>query len=159
MSADCLYVLQNCSHTNQLMSELSDELQKYNFGVWYAPSNSLLSCGQLHVTPNTFLFEPTDSPDSISSELLLCPDGYSVNNALPAVPFKTRAALFQKLAQIGLQYADSLEIYMSEDNPYLPDYLIYDIEQNQIFDTLIFEYQKGERLLDPIPCICMRVTK
>ena len=159
MSADCLYVLRNCSYTNQLKTELSDELQKHDLGVWFTPSNALLLCTQIYITPNTFLFEPTDAPNSISSELLLSPDYYPVNDVLPTLPFEKRAALFQRLAQIGLRYADSLEIYVSEDNPYLPDYLIYDIAQDQIYDTFMLEYQKDERRVDPIPCICMRVSR
>lgn len=159
MSADCLFVVRNCWDSDQLQKELSAEVQRLGLGVWLAPNNALLSCGQIRVETDTFLFEPTDAPGSISTELLLYPDYYSVNGTYPALSLNKRAYIIQELAQICLNYADIVEIYMSEDNPYLPDFVSYDISQHQIRDTLILEYAKDDRRLDPIPCIYMRVTK
>lgn len=159
MSANCLFVVRDCSHLQQLRNEISAAVQREGLGVCFTPQNALLSCGQIRVDADTCLFEPTYMPGSISLSVLLYPDYYSVNGIRPTLPLETRINLLQRLAQICLKYVATVELYISEDNPYLPDYLVYDISQYQIRDTLILEYKKSERLLEPIPCIRMRVTK
>ena len=157
MSADCLFVLQKCTNFDKLKRELSDYARDKEIGVWFTPHDALLECKQIELDDKTFLFEPTDEPGSISTGLLLVPDYYSINGKKPDRPFTQRAQILQELAKIGLQYASWLEIYISEDNPYLPDYTMYTIEPNEIMALLMREEVKIDRRLEPIPCICIRV--
>lgn len=159
MSADCLFVLRHSTNLDLLRNIISNTVHRAGLGVWFTPNNGLLSCGQLVLETDTFLFEPTDAPGTIGSGLLLSPDYYSINGRKAMVPFSERAKLIQDLAQVSLLFADSLEIYISEDNPYLPDFCMREIRQDQVKNCLLCEYSKEERHFEPIPCICMRVTK
>ena len=157
MSADCLFVLQKCTNPVELKHALSDYGKKENIGFWFDPHDGLLEYKQIALDNKTFLFEPTNGPDTIDSGLLLVPDYYSINEEMPNRPFQQRAKILQELGKIAIRFASSLEIYISEDNHYLPDYTIYNVTKDEIMDVLLFESAKDERRIEPIPCICIRV--
>lgn len=158
MSADCLFVLRSCVDRDELKQTLSAYAQKMGIGLWFDPQDALLVFNQIALDDETFLFEPTNGPHTLDSGLLLVPDYYAINEEKPNRPFAQRAEILQELGQIGLRFASSLEIYISEDDPYLPDYTMYVVEQDKIMDVLLQEAEKSERHLEPIPCICIYVT-
>lgn len=157
MSADCLFVLRKCTNPDKLKIALLDYAKTEKIGLWFDPQNGLLECKQILMEDATFLFEPTSGVHTIDSGLLLVPDAYSINGELPSRPFPQRAQIIQDLGKIGMQFAASVEIYISDDNPFLPDYRIYVVTPDEIKKVLLYEEGKVERQREPIPCILIQV--
>lgn len=159
MSADCLFVLRGVIDTCGIINNITCRARDLGCGVSFSPVNALLSCNQLSKCNDTVMFAPTDTCETYTADLLLNPDNYLVNGIRASAPLFDRLLLIQQLAEVSIQHADCLEIYLSEDNAYLPDYTIHQITCDQVADVLLEEYQRDTFPYQTVPCVCLYVYK
>lgn len=157
MSADCLFILKGDIAQEECRQFIGEFAYLRGFGIWDTPSNSLLVFNQIPMDENSMMFEPTDSTDTNSSELLLCPENCAVNGIYPSLPLCERLSFIQSLAEQCLRFAESVEIYISDDNPWLPDYSRYEIPCDMIAQVLHTEYKKSMSDCIWMPCVYIRI--
>lgn len=158
MSADCLFVLRNVNATCELREKLEILISSCGCGVLYEPVDALIICKQVIISNTDFIFEPTDYPDSISSDLLLSHENIYINGETAALPLYTRLKTIQRFAELCIGHASPIEIYISEDNPYLPDYSLYNLTCYEIADVLYKEYQACKQPYPYIPNVHLLIN-
>jgi hypothetical protein len=159
MSADCLFVVQHIADSSSILEALKKTASDFKCGIWNTPENALIVCNQIEICADSFLFEPVDSIGAISSELLLSPENYIVDGKKAEMALDNRLLFIQKLAYVSLMFSNSIDIYISEDNPYLPDYTIYKTTPDQVANILYAEYKKNEVPYKSIPSVWLHVNK
>ena len=155
MSADCLVVLRKTTDMNRLQSIVSNLVEKTEFGIWYSPSNALLYFKQVILGESDFCFSPTDSPSTTNVDLLISHENYYIDGQCARLPLKDRLMFVQVLVESCLHFAESVEVYISEDNPYLPEYTVYSIPCSSFTEVVINEYQRYASTNEMIPSIAI----
>lgn len=158
MSADCLFVLRRVASVDKVRQALMAVANDSECGIWFHPCNSLLTFNQIHLEKNDFIFEPTDAVGSINSDLFLSHTGYCVNDQKATLSLEERLSIIQKFATISLMFCEHIELYISEDNPHLPDYSTYRITCDDIVSTLLCEYERNIIPVQIIPSVCLYIS-
>lgn len=150
MSADCLFVLRGATNVEELKQKLQHFCCSHGCGLLLDPVDALIACGQVRIEKTDFAFEVTDSCDDISSELLLGHDSDVFYGKQAELPLYDRLMLLQNVTQISLDFCLDIDIYLSYDNPYLPEYLAAQLECSDVANYLYHVYQASK---DPYPFI------
>lgn len=152
MSYGCLVILRKCYSPNKLHTNLVHIAQSKKCGIWFHSTCNLLQENSVKLAPEDYVFELCDSFDNDSASLLLSYDGYSVNGKQADFPLYHRLTIIQDIVTACMPYARSIEIYLGEDSPYLPDYADYVLENDDIAELLYKEYMSNGN--SPfIPCV------
>ena len=152
MSANCMYVLRNAKEQEYLKCKLLYLAKSKKFGICCEPMNDLIATQSVKFNPCDFAFEVCDSFDNNVAELLLSYEGDIINGVKAHLPLAQRLRILQEVALTCVPYAEMLEIYLGDNNPYLPDYSNYRLACIDIADTLYKEYQM-DRFSPFIPCV------
>ena len=156
MSADCLFIIRNIHRTDELKKLLVSFAKDRGIGVSFHPIDNLLIFNQIHIAVWDFVFSPADSFTCSNSvaELLNCYMDPSQSKTVEKI-IAERTEVFQAITDICMHYTAELEIYISEDNPFLPDYSIYVVEANQVANTLFELFRQS---IGVLPDICLLVN-
>lgn len=141
MSADCLYILRNVSSVSKLKCALSEVCRAYGNGLLFNPVDALIACKQVEINKTDFAFTPTYSDTDMTTDLLISHDNQTINGNIAVLPLYRRLEIVQILAQVCLPYCTDIDIYLSDDNPYLPDYAAAELKCNEIAEFLYRKYQ------------------
>ena len=150
MSADCLFVLRSVTCVEKIKQRLQHFCDSHNCGLLLDPIDALIVCGQVCVENTDFAFEITNSWNDMSSDLLLGHDGYVVNGKQATLSLHDRLMLLQNVTQVCLRFCMGIDIYISYDNPFLPEYIVAHLECCDVASYLYELYQKSK---DPYPFI------
>ena len=142
MSHFCVFILRRVECLEHLKKLLCSCADKHECGVYFNPKNGLLAMNNFKLKQNDFVFIATDKMNSDDASLLLSYDGMTVNGMRPVYPLARRLKAIQEMAKISIDSSSSVDIYLSDDNPFLPDYISYTVSYNQIADILFQEYKK-----------------
>lgn len=152
MSEMCLFVLRDARRSEETKKKLLDFAVAGGYGVWFDPINSLTMENKIDDVENCILFEATDAPDRFISSDLVGPDLYSMDGQIIGPPLLSRLHFLQELAGCSLQFSEKVDIFLSFDDAYLPDYATYDIPCDAVAETLYAEYEKVD--FSPLlPCV------
>ena len=158
MSSMCMYVLRNTKEQEDLKRKLVFLAKSKECGIWFEPVNNLLLLQMVKLNPCDFAFEVCDNFGSNVAELLLSYEGILVDGELAPLPLFQRLQILQDVAATCVPHTDKLEIFLSDDDPYLPDYSDYKLVCEEIADTLYEEYQKEEN--SPfLPCVHLTIER
>jgi hypothetical protein len=147
-----MYILRNVRKYEALTDELIQFAKNKGFGLCFDPMNGLLSAQSVKLHPCDFAFEVTDSFDYNIAELLLSYEGYFINGVQASIPFSQRMQILQDVTSLCVSYSDMLEIYLGDNNPYLPDYITFRLRSTEVAEVLSAQYQKDDT--NPfVPCI------
>lgn len=152
MSEVCMYVLRGVADLDVLRSKLTDAAKAKEYGLCFDPINNLLLEHKIDLNEHDFVFEACDSFANSAASLLLCHDGIVINGVQASRSLRQRLEILQEIAIACISHAKTIEIYLGEDSPYLPDYSNYRLTCVEIADTLYKEYQLDETLTY-IPCV------
>ena len=150
MSADCLFVLRGATCVEILKQRLWLFCHSHGCGLLLDPVDALIVCGQVRVEKTDFAFEITNSCNDMSSDLLLGHEGQIFNGKQATLSLHDRLMLLQKVSQVCLQFCKGVDIYISYDNPYLPEYIAVQLESCNVAEFLYHVYQESK---DPYPYI------
>ena len=142
MSHFCVFILRRVECLEYLKELLYSCASKHKCGVCFNPKNGFLAMNNFKIQNKDFIFIATDKMNSDDASLLLSYDGMTVNGMLPVYPLMKRLKAIQEMAKISIYSSHSVDIYLSDDNPFLPDYISYTVSYNQIADILFQEYKK-----------------
>lgn len=155
MSHICFYVLSIPKKQSELQQKLLETSQKEGFGIMYDPRSSLFNTIKASSITEQLVFCVTDGTNgNVATQLL----GYESQKADNTYwPLIDRLFILQRIAQLCAAYCDQLSLYISDDNPYLPDYTFYSLECPQIATTILSEYSKKDFDDVFLPCIHISV--
>lgn len=159
MSADCLFVLRRVAYVEKLEQRLHHFCYSHGSGLLLNPLDALIACGQVCVEKNDFAFEVTNSCNDMSSDLLLAHDGHIFNGKQSTSPLYDRLMLLQNITQLCLQFCVGIDIYISDDNPFLPEYIVAQIECHDVANFLYHVYQKSKIPYPFIPSVHIHIDK
>lgn len=152
MSSNCMYVLRNVKKQEYLRGKLVDLARSKKCGICFEPMNGLLAAQSVKLNLCDFAFEVCDSFDDNVAELLLGYEGDIINGEQAILPLFQRLQILQEVALTCAPHTEILEIYLGDNDPYLPDYSNYRLACTDITDILYKEYQM-ERFYPFIPCV------
>lgn len=152
MSSNCMYVLRNAKEQEYLRYKLVYLAKTKKCGICCEPMNDLLATQSVKLNSCDFAFEVCDSFDNNVAELLLSYEGDIINGEQAGLPLFQRLQILQEVALTCVPHAEMLEIYLGDNNPYLPDYSDYRLACTDIADTLYEEYQRDSST-PFIPCV------
>ena len=66
--------------------------------------------------------------------------GAPVNGRTHPLPFAERMMTIQQVARIALKYSDEVELFLSDDNPYLPEFYCCDTPCQHVANALCLQY-------------------
>ena len=158
MSSSCMFVLRNAKEQDYLRRKLIHLATLNKCGICCEPTNDLLSMRSVKMYPYDFAFEVCDSFDNHVAELLLSYEGTIINGEQASLPLFQRLQILEAFALICIPYTEELEIYLGDNNPYLPDYSTYKLMCTEIAKVLYKEYQK-DSTTPFIPCVHLVVEK
>lgn len=157
MSAKCIFILRNTELTGLRKRRLRIHAMNKKCGINFMPQSALLSLNQIKQQASDTVFELCDTFQANEASLLLSYENYSVNGKKAKQPLQNRLQIIHSFAVICLSYADCVEIYISDDNPAISDYVVYKIPCDKIINTIYNEYQSDTET--PIlPCIRLILT-
>lgn len=159
MSSICMYVLRNVEEQGCLRCNLGKLAKSKNCGICCDQMNTLLATKSVILNPSDFAFEVCDSFESNVAELLLSQEGVAINGEYPILPLYQRLQILQEVASTCIPYVDTLEVYLSDNNPYLPDYSDYRVACTDIADILYKEYRNQDPTDVCIPCVHLIVKE
>lgn len=157
MSADCLFVLRSTTHVETLKQGLQCFCCSQGCGLLLDPVDALIVCGQVRVEKTDFAFEVTNSCNDMSSDLLLGHDGHVVNGKQATLSLHDRLMILQNIAQVCLPFCIGIDIYISYDNPFLPEYTVAQLECRDVALFLYHEYQKSKNPYPFIPNVHIHI--
>lgn len=152
MSYGCMFVLRGVNNLHILHSELVSTAIVCECGLCFDPMNNLLLEESVTLSVHDYAYEVCDGFGSNDASLLLSYEGHSINGVQTRTPLLQRLRILQDLATICVPYAETIEIYLGEDTPYLPDYSDYRVACTDIADVLYREYQIDSHI-PFIPCV------
>lgn len=158
MSCGCMYILRGAKDLEELHSKLICAATASGYGLCFKPVNNLLLEDSVDLNMNDFAFEVCDSFSGNDASLLLSYDGYSINGVQASLPLVERLEILQDVALACVPHAETIEIYLGEDTPFLPDYSDYRLACTDIADVLYKEYQMDSNIAF-MPCVHLIVEK
>lgn len=158
MSANCIFVVRNAKQIDRLRCVLVNLAKAKACGIGFEPMNGLLATQSIGLNLSDFVFEVCDDFVSNVAELLLSYEGYIVNGRKSPLSLLQRMEILQDIALTCQPYGEKLEIYLGDNNPYLPDYTVCRLAYTDVANALFKEYQK-DSVTPFIPCIHLIVEK
>ena len=157
MSSSCLYVLRNAKEIVQLRSKLVTLTEREKLGVGFNPNNSLLAANSIKLNAMDSVFEVYDLESNVA-QLLLSYEGYTVNGKQAELPLYQRMQILQEIALLCFPHASMLEVFLGDNNPYLPDYTVHKVDCMNVASVLLEEYQMDDTT-PFIPCVHLVIEK
>ena len=148
----CLFLIRDIHEVDSLRKDLVTFVKSVKFGVDFHPFDELLlTCRQISLKTWDFVFEVCDSFEfSSSCDLVLYPDAHPTNGREHPLSFNERMMVIQQVAEVALKYSDEVELFLSDDNPYLPEFIVKNVPCQTVAKTLCLEYGKcHEPIEDP----------
>lgn len=157
MSADCTYVIRNICLTDNLKKDLVEYVRRHGRGITFNPVNNLVICHQLNLGIWDIAFSPSDSLDFLNSvvDLLDCGIDFDGKSFIKK-DIKDKVSFFCGFTGICLDYTEEVELYISEDNSYLPDYSVFDVEIDNLSGMLM---ELLGNVTDFLPNLYLRIRK
>ena len=159
-NAGCMFALRGVKDLPILQDKLISFAKARQFGLCFEPVNNLLLEDIVKIDTHDFVFEVCDCFDHSDASWLLCHEWFeeeATGGALGSMPLLQRLQIIQDAASICVSYAKSVEIYLSEDDPYLPGYTKYRLPCSEIANVLYKEYQNDELLKTVVPEVYIMV--
>ena len=156
MSRFCVFILRKVNSLENLQKKLYSFATNKECGVYFNPKNAMLLTNNFEIQADDVVFLVTDKANTNDASLLLSYDEMITNGKKPALPLKRRLELIQEIAEICTLYSNTVDIYLSDDNPFLPDYIKYTISTSHIAESIFEEYEK-EKISPFIPCVHISV--
>lgn len=154
----CLFLIRDIDAVDPLRKDLVFFAKSNNFGVDFHPFDILLTHHQIPLKTLDFVFSLCDSFEHLGScDCVLYPEGAPVNGRTHPLSFAERMMTIQQVAEIALQYSCEVELFLSDDNPYLPDFAVFDIPCQQVANTLCLQYQHCRYQAYNIPSVHMKI--
>lgn len=138
----CLFLIRDIREVDSLRKDLVALAASVNFGIDFNPHDTLLVEHQISLQTWDFVFMLCDSFEFPSCDLVLYPDGYPTNGWEHPLSFNERMLTIQQVAEIALQYSDEVELFLSDDNAYLPEFIDINAPCQAVAKTLCLEYDK-----------------
>ncbi len=157
MSADCLFVLRSAKNTEKLIDQLAVIARTEGYGVRFDLKDALLTCSPLVVEHNDLVLFLCDSENSYACELLLGYDDMRYDGVFPSKSLIERMQFIQKMVHTCLLYSQCVEVFISDDNPCLEDYVSYDLITEDVAKVLVREYIKEDKRNVWLPCVHLTV--
>ena len=158
MSADCMVVLRKAHEVGGLKNNITVLAEGAGYGICYDPRNALLSFKQVVLEDGDFCFAPTDSSDTTNVDLLISHENHYVNGQCARLSLRERLLFIQELARNCLYFAESVEVYISEDNPFLPEYAVYKVPCDRFVEVVISEYIPYATTSHMIPSVAVHIS-
>lgn len=130
------------------------------YGVNFHPFDILLIHHQIPLQAWDFVFLLCDSFEYLEScDLVLYPKGYPTNGREHHLSFEERMMVIQQIAEIALNYSNEVELFLSDDNPHLPDFVDLNIPCKAVASTLCQQYRQHTEINYPfeIPSVHMKI--
>ena len=159
----CLFLIRNIYIIDSLRRDLVSFVNVVNFGIDFHPFDEmLLTEHQISLQTWDFVFELCDSfkyPGSC--DLVLYPEGYPTNGREHHLSFEERMMTIQQVAEIALKHCDEVELFLSDDNPYLPSFVNLNTPCQDVAKTLCLQYMQYSECHYPfdIPSIHMKIHR
>lgn len=154
----CLFLIRGVQKIDCLRKDLVSFAMSVNFGINFYPIDILLTHHQISLQTWDFVFSLCDSFELLGScDCVLYPEGAPINAREHPLPFKERMLAIQQIAEIALQHCGEVELFLSDDNPYLPDFVVCNASCQHVAETLEAHYTQSELPYD-IPFIHMKIT-
>ena len=144
MSAVCMVVLRNAANREQVPGKITDIAVKNGYGINSAPYNSLLAEKSVVLADGDIAFEVLGDLENDCCELLVGFDDMCYDGHFPDKPLESRMYFIQSLIFTCLEFCASAELFISDDNGYLPDYSAYSLQPAAVAQTLLYEYEKTD---------------
>lgn len=157
MSADCMFVLRKVHEVERLKKNITALAEATGYGIWYNPRNALMCFNQVVLEDGDFCFAPTDSPDTTNVDLLISHENDYINGKSATRSLRERLLFIKELAKRSLCFAEGVEVYISEDNPFLPEYTVYEVPCDRFDEVVICEYTPYATTSHAIPSIVIHV--
>ena len=155
----CLFLIRDIDTVDGLRKDLVNLAKSVNWGVDFHPFDILLTHYQIHLQTWDFVFSLCDSFELAGScDLVLYPEGSPFNGREHPLAFKERMMAIQHTAEIALKYSDKVELFLSDDNPWLPEFTVCELPCHHVAETLCQHYS-GCELPYEIPFIHMKIHK
>ncbi len=152
MSYKCLFAIQNTANPDALKKEVTICAKNNHCGVFWEPKIALLHYNCVYFDGYALVFAVSDSFQYDDASMLLSYDGDFINDQTPKLPLKERMTIIQDLSQACFRFTEKVEIFISEDNPYLPDYEKCEVAKDMIASVLFSYYSKNFAMLE-LPCV------
>ena len=136
----CLFLIREIDAVDSLRKDLVSFAKMKNFGVDFYPFDILLAHRQVSLQTWDFVFSLCDSFIHTSCDCVLYPEGAPVNGRTHSLSFAERMMTIQEVAEIALKYSDTVELFLSDDNPYLPEFNYFDTSCRQVANILCLQY-------------------
>ena len=136
----CLFLIRDIHATDSLREKLVAYVKTQNFGVDFHPFDGLLIYRQIPLQTWDFVFSLCDSFEYVSCDCVLYPEGYPTNGREHHLFFRERMMVIQHIAEKTLEYSDEVELFLSDDNPYLPEFVDFNVSCQHVAETLCEQY-------------------
>ena len=138
----CLFLIRDIHEVDSLRKDLVSFATYVNFGIDFNPYDPLLNKYQISLQTWDFVFMLCDSFELFSCDLVLYPEGHPTNGWEHPLSFNERMMSIQQVSEIALKYSDEVELFLSDDNPYLPEFIDINVPYQAVARTLSLEYDK-----------------
>ena len=152
----CLFLIRDIHAVDSLRESLVSFASSINFGIDFHPFDILLTDRQLSLQTWDFVFSLCDSFEYTSCDCVLYPEGAPVNGRIHHLIFEERMMSIQHIAEIALKYSEEVELFLSDDNPYLPEFVDYTAPCQQVANILCLQYSKCQLPYD-IPSVHIKI--
>lgn len=152
----CLFVIREIYAVDSLRKALVSFAKSKNFGIDFYPFDILLTHHQISLQTWDFVFSLCDSFEYASCDCVLYPEGAPINGRTHHLSFAERMMSIQHISEIALKYSDEVELFLSDDNPYLPEFFDCQTPCQHVAKTLCRQYCDCHALYD-IPSVHMKI--
>lgn len=155
----CLFLIRDFDTVDSLQKELVTFVKSKDFGVNFHPVDVLLTERQISLSAVDFVYSLCDSFEYIDSyDCVLYPEGAPYNGREHRLSFTERMMTIQQAAEIALKYTDEVELFVSDDGAYLPEFAVFELPCQHVAETLSLQYC-GCELPYAIPSVHMKIHK
>ena len=154
----CMFLIRDIDEVDSLRKDLVSFAKSKDFGVDFHPFDILLTHYQIPLQTWDFVLSLCDSFEYTSCDCVLYPEGSPVNGRTHLLSFAERMMTIQQTAEIALKYSNAVELFLSDDNPYLPEFIEFDTSCQQVAKILCLQYCKCQEPY-PIPSVRMKIHK
>lgn len=152
----CLFLIRDIHAVDSLRKDLVSFAKSNSFGVDFHPYDILLTHHQISLQTWDFVFSLCDSFEHTSCDCVLYPEGAPINGRTHHLSFLERMMSIQHIAEIALKYSDEVELFLSDDNPYLPEFIDLQTPCQHVAKTLCLQYCECHAPYD-IPSVHMKI--
>ena len=155
---DLIFIARNVNSVMALKEKLNSVASARCYSICFSPDCSLLLEGSVEYGDTDLTFEPFDAVESGGFSMLMVHDDVSINGRHPDSPLIERLSFIQELAQQCVCFSEKVELYLSDNNGFLPDFIHFDISVYDVAQVIYGEYKKN-RIMKTIPNVHVVVSE